>query len=53
MTVVHNDAHIHELFLKLSVGLGLGLVFLCVSAFCLFSGLAWTVLFLCCYGRPM
>jgi len=29
MTVVHNDTHTHELFLKMSVGLGLGSVAVC------------------------
>jgi len=27
MTVVHNDAHTYEQFLKISVGLDLGLIF--------------------------
>ena len=44
MTVVHNDTHTHQLFLNLSVGLDLGLVFvhlLRFSILCFFSGLAY------------
>jgi len=31
MAVVHNDMHTREQFLKMSVGLGSGLVFLCIN----------------------
>jgi len=43
MTVVHSDMHTRELFLQLTVGLGLGLLFVrflfmpfcsCVACFC-------------------
>jgi len=43
MTVFHNYTHTHEQFLKTSVGLGLGLVFVHLFRFsilCAFSGLA-------------
>jgi len=33
MTVVHSDMHTHGQFLKMSVGLGLGLVFVCLCRF--------------------
>ena len=42
-TTVHNDAHTYEQFLKMSAGLGLGLVFVRVFGFsflCFFSVLA-------------
>jgi len=42
-TVVHNDMYTHEQFLKMSVGLGLYLVFVHLFrfiAFCVFFGLA-------------
>jgi len=51
MTVVHSDTHTYEQFLKMSVGLGLGLVFVHLFKFsflCIFSGLSYTILFLCC-----
>jgi len=34
-TVVHSGTHTHEQFLKMSVGLGLGLVFVCLFRFCI------------------
>jgi len=60
MTVVHDNAHTsahtYERFLKLSVGLclDLGLVFVrtftvLIGHFCaFFSGVVYTILFLCC-----
>jgi len=47
-TVVHNDAHTHEQFLKLSVGLYLGFACLFWFSIFVFSALAWTILFVCC-----
>ena len=40
-TVVHNDTHTHEQFLKMSVGFGLGLFFVRLFTFsvlCVFLG---------------
>jgi len=51
--VVHNNTHTYVQFLKINVGLGLGLVFLGVClglAFHVFFGLAQIILFLVVLG---
>ena len=52
MTVAHNDTHTHEQFLQMSVGLGLGLVFvhLFKVAFCLFFWFSLEYLVIPPYG---